>query len=76
MNKFVRALIAAWGAKKVGGGCLTTIIVFFIIYYALGTCNRHSVQPSPKGNSGVITPAHNKTAFDWMNQNATHVYVF
>ena len=41
MNRLIRALIAAWGAKKVGGGCLTTIVVFFIIYYALGTCNQH-----------------------------------
>lgn len=36
MNKFVRALIAGWGAKKIGGGCIGTIIVFFIIYYLLG----------------------------------------
>jgi hypothetical protein len=41
MNKLVRALIAGWGAKKIGGGCISTIIVFLIIYYALGTCNPH-----------------------------------
>ena len=39
MNKFFRALIAGYGAKKWGGGgCLGTIIVFIIIYYALGHC--------------------------------------
>lgn len=39
MNKLVRALIAGWGAKKLGGGCLGTIVVFFIIYWLLGNVN-------------------------------------
>lgn len=39
MNKFFRAVIAAWGAKKLGGGCLSTIVIFVIIYVALGKCN-------------------------------------
>lgn len=39
MNKFFRVLIAGWGAKKLGGGCIGTIIVFLIIYMALGQCN-------------------------------------
>jgi hypothetical protein len=39
MNKFWRALIAGYGAKKLGGGCLGTIVVFVIIYMALGQCN-------------------------------------
>ncbi len=39
MNKFIRALIAGYGAKKLGGGCLGTIVVFIIIYYLLGQCN-------------------------------------
>jgi hypothetical protein len=39
MNRFFRALIAGYGAKKLGGGCLSTIIIFFVIYYALGKCN-------------------------------------
>jgi hypothetical protein len=39
MNNFFRALIAGYGAKKLGGGCLSTIIVFVIIWYALGHCN-------------------------------------
>ncbi|WP_166587131.1 hypothetical protein [Mucilaginibacter agri] len=46
MNKFFRALIAAWGAKKLGGGCFSTIIIFIIIYTLLGKCN----QPSRAGN--------------------------
>ncbi|PWV56773.1 hypothetical protein C7475_1011290 [Chitinophaga sp. S165] len=39
MNKFFRAIIAFWGAKKFGGGCLGTIVLFIIIYWALGHCN-------------------------------------
>ncbi len=39
MNKFWRALIAGYGAKKLGGGCLSTILIFIIIYWALGHCN-------------------------------------
>lgn len=38
MNKFWRALIAGYGAKKLGGGCLSTILIFIIIYWALGHC--------------------------------------
>lgn len=39
MNKFFRALIAGYGAKKLGGGCVGTIIVFIIIYWLLGNVN-------------------------------------
>lgn len=39
MNKFFRTIIAGYGAKKLGGGCLSTILIFIIIYYALGNCN-------------------------------------
>lgn len=62
MNKLVRALIAGWGAKKIGGGCISTIIVFIIIYYALGTCNSHPVQTVPQRNSAIPLPPHNTTA--------------
>ncbi len=39
MNKLVRGLIAGYGAKKLGGGCLGTVIVFIIIWVILGQCN-------------------------------------
>jgi hypothetical protein len=42
MNKFFRAIIAAWGAKKLGGGCLSTIVIFIVIYTLLGKCNNNS----------------------------------
>jgi hypothetical protein len=39
MNNFFRALIAGYGAKKLGGGCFGTIIVFIIIWMVLGQCD-------------------------------------
>jgi len=39
MNNFFRGIIAAWGAKKLGGGCLSTIVIFILIYTLLGKCN-------------------------------------
>lgn len=36
MNGFFKTLIAGYGAKKLGGGCLGTIVVFIIIYFLLG----------------------------------------
>lgn len=61
MNKLVRALIAGWGAKKLGGGCISTIVVFIIIYYALGTCNSHPVQTqgTQQKTSGIQSQAPN-----------------
>ena len=66
MNKLVRALIAGWGAKKLGGGCISTIVIFIIIYYALGTCNSHPVQTHtvPSKTSGFQLPVHNNTAYE------------
>lgn len=46
MNNFFRGLIAAWGAKKLGGGCLSTIIIFVIIYSLLGKCNNNNAKAS------------------------------
>ena len=36
MSKFLRAIAAGWGAKKLGGGCITTIIIFLILWWLLG----------------------------------------
>jgi hypothetical protein len=47
MNKFFRAIIAAWGAKKLGGGCLSTIVIFVIIYVSLGKCNHTRAADKP-----------------------------
>lgn len=36
MNSFFKTLIAGYGAKKLGGGCIGMIIIFIIIYWLLG----------------------------------------
>ncbi|HKG21582.1 MAG TPA: hypothetical protein VKC34_06750 [Blastocatellia bacterium] len=36
MNNLFRALIAGYGAKKLGGGCFSTVLIFIIIFWALG----------------------------------------
>jgi len=53
MNKFFRGIIAAWGAKKLGGGCLSTIVIFILIYTILGKCNNNTRAAS---NSGQQKP--------------------
>ncbi len=35
MSKLLRGLAAFWGAKKLGGGCLSTIIIFLILWWLL-----------------------------------------
>lgn len=39
MKNIFRALLAGYGAKKIGGGkcgCIGTIVVFVILYWLLG----------------------------------------
>ena len=37
MRDWLRTLIAGYGAYRWGGGCLGTIVVFMLIYWALGS---------------------------------------
>ncbi len=39
MNDLFRGVIAGVGAKKLGGGCLSTVVVFIVIWVALGQCS-------------------------------------
>jgi hypothetical protein len=55
MNSFFKTLVAGYGAKKLGGGCFSTILIFFLIYWALGTCNKPA-QPVRQGNN-IEAPA-------------------
>jgi hypothetical protein len=36
MPNWLRALLAGYGAKKLGGGCLSTIVIFLVLYWLLG----------------------------------------
>jgi len=39
MNNIVRGLIAGYGAKKLGCGCFSTVLIFLIIWGILGQCS-------------------------------------
>ncbi len=39
MNNIFKALIAGYGAKKLGGGCISTVLIFVVIYLLLQQCN-------------------------------------
>ncbi len=56
MNNFFKTIIAGYGAKKLGGGCFSTILIFIVIYWALGTCNKPAQQSGSR--TGMYTP-HN-----------------
>lgn len=36
MSKFLRGIVAGYGASKLGGGCITTILVFLLLWWLLG----------------------------------------
>ncbi|MFN8356598.1 MAG: hypothetical protein U0Y10_19245 [Spirosomataceae bacterium] len=39
MNNLLRGLIAGYGAKKLGGGCFSTVFIFLLLWYLLGQCS-------------------------------------
>lgn len=36
MRGLIRTLLAGWGAKKMGGGCISTILIFIVLFWLLG----------------------------------------
>jgi len=38
MSKILRGLAAGYGAKKLGGGCFSTVLIFLILWWVLGQC--------------------------------------
>lgn len=36
MSKLLRAVVAGFGAKKLGCGCISTVIIFIILWWLLG----------------------------------------
>lgn len=36
MSKILRGFAAGWGAKQWGGGCLGTVVLFVVLWWALG----------------------------------------
>ena len=39
MNSFFKSLIAGFGAYKLGGGIISTVLIFLLIYFLLGRCS-------------------------------------
>ena len=67
MNNFFRTIIAGYGAKKLGGGCFSTILIFILIYVALGQCNKG-------GNRRIYnTPKHQTEAAIRLNSAAANI---
>ena len=54
MNNLFRGLLAGYGAKKLGGGCFSTILIFVVLWVILGQCGA-SMPPVP--DADVVTPA-------------------
>jgi len=59
MNNIFKALIAGYGAKKLGGGCFSTVLIFIVIWYALGHCGNSN---NYNGSTTANTPAIHSTA--------------
>ena len=38
MSKLLRGLAAGYGAKKLGGGCFSTVLIFIALWWLLGQC--------------------------------------
>lgn len=38
MNNIFRTLIAGYGASKLGGGCISTVLIFILLFWLLGQC--------------------------------------
>ncbi len=36
MSKLLRGLAAGYGAKKLGGGCISTVLIFLVLWWLLG----------------------------------------
>jgi hypothetical protein len=36
MSKLLRAFAAGYGARKLGGGCFTTLLIFLLLWWLLG----------------------------------------
>jgi hypothetical protein len=39
MSKLLRGIVAGYGANKLGGGCLSTVLVFALLWWILGYCD-------------------------------------
>ncbi len=62
MNNLFRGLIAGYGAKKLGGGCFSTILVFVILWVLLGQCGA-TYPPVEDAPAPTVEYVHARPAF-------------
>ena len=55
MNNLFRGLIAGYGAKKLGGGCFSTILVFVLLWVLLGQCGATYPPDGPAARAEVVS---------------------
>ncbi len=56
MNNLLRGLIAGYGAKKLGGGCFSTVLIFIVLWVLLGQCgSADALTPASTERPGVST---------------------
>lgn len=55
MNNLFRGLLAGYGAKKLGGGCFSTILIFIVLWVLLGQCG--AALPPPDDMAAFSEPA-------------------
>ncbi len=36
MRGVARGCLAGWGASRLGGGCISTVLIFIVLYWLLG----------------------------------------
>lgn len=58
MPDWLRAIIAGYSAKKLGGGCFSTILIFVLVYFALGQCNHPAVRHASQQKSSKVLVAN------------------
>lgn len=73
MNNFFRALIAGYGAKKLGGGCLGTVVVFIIIWVALGQCSWRTIKDSVREEAAMMESKVNERSLSLVTSPDTFV---
>ncbi len=55
MNNLFKTLIAGYGAKKLGGGCFSTVLIFILLYWLLGkTCNDNTNNNNVQPRTGFV----------------------
>ena len=57
MNNLFRGLIAGYGAKKLGGGCFSTILVFIVLWVLLGQCDSNAATRVDEAPAATVETA-------------------